>query len=92
MPVKTDRKDARGIAQVVRTGWFRPVHVKSIGSQRARTLAAARKRITGSIAAAMQFIRGLCVRSVLKSETFRGLCSRREFVSWSMMKPCWRRS
>ncbi|WP_245508933.1 IS110 family transposase [Bradyrhizobium nanningense] len=37
MPVKTDRNDARGIAQVVRTGWFKPVHVKSIGSQRARS-------------------------------------------------------
>lgn len=52
MPVKTDRNDARGIAQVVRTGWFKPVHVKSIGSQRARTLAAARKHIIRSIAAA----------------------------------------
>jgi transposase len=26
MPVKTDRKDARGIAQLMRLGWFRPVH------------------------------------------------------------------
>ncbi|MCP1909530.1 transposase [Bradyrhizobium elkanii] len=34
MPVKTYRNDARGIAQVVTTGWFKPVHVKSIGSQR----------------------------------------------------------
>ncbi|MFK4496049.1 transposase [Bradyrhizobium japonicum] len=59
MPVKTDRNDARGIAQVVRTGWFKPVHVKSIGSQRARTLAAARKHIIRSIAAAEQVIRGL---------------------------------
>src|ERR1700742_5224128 len=30
MPVKTDRKDARGIAQLVRLGWFRPVHCKSM--------------------------------------------------------------
>ena len=29
MPVKTDRKDARGIAQLMRLGWFRPVHCKS---------------------------------------------------------------
>jgi transposase len=29
MPVKTDRKDARGIAQLVRMGWLRPVHRKS---------------------------------------------------------------
>ena len=28
MPVKTDRKDARGIAQLLRLGWFRPVHCK----------------------------------------------------------------
>ena len=29
MPVKTDRNDARGIAQLMRLGWFRPVHCKS---------------------------------------------------------------
>ena len=29
MVVKTDRKDARGIAQLLRMGWFRPVHAKS---------------------------------------------------------------
>jgi len=28
MPVKTDRKDARGIAQLMRLGWFRSVHCK----------------------------------------------------------------
>ena len=26
--VKTDRKDARGLAQLIRMGWFRPVHAK----------------------------------------------------------------
>ena len=30
MPVKTDRKDARGIAHLMRLGWFRPVHCKSL--------------------------------------------------------------
>jgi transposase len=30
MPVKTDRKDARGIAQLMRLGWFLPVHCKSL--------------------------------------------------------------
>jgi len=29
MTVKTDRKDARGIAQFLRMGWYRPVHAKS---------------------------------------------------------------
>jgi transposase len=33
MTVKTDRKDARGLAQLIRMGWFRPVHAKSIRSQ-----------------------------------------------------------
>ncbi len=29
MTVKTDRRDARGIAQLLRLGWYRPVHAKS---------------------------------------------------------------
>jgi transposase len=36
MPVKTDRKNARGIAQVMRPGWFRPVHCKSLAAQESR--------------------------------------------------------
>src|ERR1700726_4261396 len=36
MPVKTDRKDARGIAQLMRLGWFRPVHCKSLPAQEIR--------------------------------------------------------
>jgi transposase len=34
MPVKTDCKDARGIAQLMRLGWFRPVHCKSPQAKR----------------------------------------------------------
>jgi len=33
MVVKTDRKDARGIAQLLRMGWYRPVHRKSPDAQ-----------------------------------------------------------
>ncbi len=36
MPVKTDRNDARGIAQLMRLGWFRPVHCKSLAAQEVR--------------------------------------------------------
>jgi transposase len=43
MPVKTDRKDARGIAQLLRLGWFRPVHCKSVPAQEVRALLTARK-------------------------------------------------
>ena len=35
--VKTDRKDARGLAQLIRMGWFRPVHAKSMGSPEVRS-------------------------------------------------------
>ena len=42
---KTDRNDARGIAQILRTGWYREVHVKSLESQRLKTLLAARKAL-----------------------------------------------
>ncbi|TIQ41654.1 MAG: IS110 family transposase, partial [Mesorhizobium sp.] len=41
MTVKTDRNDAQGIAQIVRTGWFKAVHLKSAAGQRLRTLTAA---------------------------------------------------
>ena len=43
MPVKTDKKDARGIAQLMRLGWFRPVHCKSASAQEVRALLTARK-------------------------------------------------
>lgn len=43
MPVKTDRKDARGIAELMRLGWFRPVHCKSLPAQEVRALLTARK-------------------------------------------------
>jgi hypothetical protein len=43
MPVKTDRKDARSIAQLMRLGWFRPVHCKSLPAQEVRALLTARK-------------------------------------------------
>src|SRR5262249_54025008 len=38
MTVKTDRKDARGIAQLIRTGWFLPGHAKSPTCQEVRAL------------------------------------------------------
>src|SRR3954462_2461574 len=47
MPVKTDRKDARGIAQLMRLGWFRPVHCKSLPAQELRAVLTARKLVQG---------------------------------------------
>jgi transposase len=42
---KIDRDDARGIAQILRTGWSREVYVKSPESQRLKTLLTARKAL-----------------------------------------------
>ena len=47
MPVKTDRNDARGIAQLMRLGWFRSVHCKSLPAQELRALLTARKMVQG---------------------------------------------
>ena len=43
MPNKTDRNDARGIAQMMRVGLYRPVHIKTAASQERRLLLTARK-------------------------------------------------
>jgi transposase len=40
---KTDRNDARGIAQMVRAGLYRPVHVKTLRRQKLRMLLTLRK-------------------------------------------------
>ena len=43
MPNKTDRNDARGLAQIMRTGWYRAVHVKSPSCRTWRAWLAARR-------------------------------------------------
>lgn len=59
MTVKTDRKDARGIAQLLRMGWFRSVHRKSPPSQDVRMLLTARKQLLGKMIDLELSIRGL---------------------------------
>jgi hypothetical protein len=49
MTVKTDRKDARGLAQLLRMGWFQPVHAKSMASQEVRALLVGRKQLLGRL-------------------------------------------
>src|ERR1700720_3649780 len=45
MPVKTDRKDARGIAELMRLGWHRPVHCKSMAAQETRAMLTTRNLV-----------------------------------------------
>lgn len=59
MAIKTDRRDARGIAQLLRMGWYRPVHRKSVPSQEVRALLAARKQMQIKAMDLEQTLRGL---------------------------------
>lgn len=56
---KTDRHDARGIAQMMRVGLFKPVHVKSPTSQRIRTVLTARQLLRNKLQDVENEIRGL---------------------------------
>lgn len=56
---KTDKNDARGIAQVLRSGWFSPVHIKSRSSHYDRALLTSRKTILRKCIDLEQEIRGL---------------------------------
>ena len=56
---KSDRNDARGIAQMMRVNLFRSVHVKTLTSQKRRALLTARKLLQDKAIAIENDIRGL---------------------------------
>jgi len=55
---KTDRNDARGIAQMMRVGLYRPVHVKTVRSQKLRMLLTHRKLLQSKAIAIDNDLRG----------------------------------
>lgn len=59
MPVKSDRNDARGIAQLMRLGWFRPVHCKSMAAQETRAVLTARKLVQSKLQDVENSLRGI---------------------------------
>jgi transposase len=59
MPVKTDRKDAHGIAELMRLGWFRPVHCKSMEAQETRAMLTARKLVQKALHEVEMSLRGV---------------------------------
>ena len=63
---KSDRHDARGIAQMMRVHLFRPVHVKTLTSQKRRVLLTARKLLQEKAIAIETDIRGLLLNFGLK--------------------------
>ena len=71
---KTDRNDARGIAQMMRVGLYRPVHVKTVRSQKLRMLLTHRKLLQSKAIAIENDLRGT-LRKVARA--FQGLgCGR----------------
>ena len=90
---KTDRNDARGIAQMMRAGLYRPVHVKTLRSQKQRMLLTHRKLMQSKAIAIENDLRatlrnfGLKV-GVVGTVKFEARASRslsRTFPTW----PCW---
>jgi len=68
---KTDRNDARGIAEIMRVGVYRAVHVKTSASQEARALLGARKLLINKRKDVDNMIRGLLLQFGLKVPRFR---------------------
>ena len=56
---KTDKNDARGIAQILRTGWFSPVHMKSREAHGIRALLSTRKALLNKTIDLANEVRGL---------------------------------
>jgi transposase len=70
---KTDQNDAEGLAQIMRTGWYRSVHVKSFDSHRARALLGARTQLIGMTTRLSNQIRGILKTFGMLPGAMRGL-------------------
>ncbi len=75
MPNKTDRNDARGIAQIMRTGWYRTVHVKSLACRSWRAQLTARRMMLNKRRDVENGVRALLREAGLKV----GTPSRKDF-------------
>jgi transposase len=56
---KTDQNDAEGLAQIMRTGWYRSVHVKSLDAHRTRALLGARAQLVSMTTRLSNHVRGV---------------------------------
>jgi transposase len=70
---KTDQNDAEGLAQIMRTGWYRSVHVKSLEAHHARALLGARAQLVGMTTRLSNHIRGVLKTFGMLPGTMRGL-------------------
>ena len=81
---KTDRNEARGIAQLVRLGWFRQVHVKSEEAERTRTLLVNRQQLLTKALDIENSVRGSLRFSACGSVSWPGEGSRRGY--WNSLR------
>jgi transposase len=70
---KTDQNDAEGLAQIMRTGWYRSVHVKSMTTHHARALLGARAQLVGMTTRLSNHIRGVLKTFGMLPGAMRGL-------------------
>ncbi|MGI9501932.1 MAG: hypothetical protein ACR2RE_02600, partial [Geminicoccaceae bacterium] len=59
MPIKTDKKDALGIVQLMRLGWVRSVHCKSLPALKVRAMMTARKLVQAMLHDVEMSFRGI---------------------------------
>lgn len=69
MPNKTDRNDARALAQIMRTGWYRQVHVKSRRCRLWRSLLVARRAVLNEMRSIENVVRSILREAGLKLGT-----------------------
>jgi transposase len=69
MPNKTDRNDARALAQIMRTGWYRQVHVKSRQCRLWRSLLVARRTVLNEMRSIENVVRAVLREAGLKLGT-----------------------
>jgi transposase len=77
MPNKTDRNDARCLAQIIRTGWYRAVHVKSPACRSWRALLTARRLVLNKMRDLENVLRAVLREAGLKL----GTPARKEFAA-----------
>jgi transposase len=69
IPNKTDRNDARALAQIMRTGWYRQVHVKSRQCRLWRSLLVARRTVLNEMRSIENVVRAVLREAGLKLGT-----------------------
>src|SRR3546814_20556984 len=69
MPNKTDRNDARALAQIMRTGWYKQVHVKSRQCRQWRSLLVARRAVLNQMRSLENVVRAALREAGLKLGT-----------------------